>query len=57
MSGTEHTIAIGLVPHRGDGAISLHVGPSFVLLKPNDIESLIATLRGFVPVPVVKVSA
>ena len=38
------TIAAFLVPNRDDGLISLHIGPSWVLLSPDEANAVARTL-------------
>lgn len=36
----EYTVGVHRVPNRTDGVVSLHVGPSFVLLSPDEVRAL-----------------
>ena len=38
------TVAVGRVPNRTDGLVSLHVGPQYVLLSPKEVRALYAQL-------------
>jgi hypothetical protein len=40
----EYAIAVGVVPSRDDGMLSLHVGPSWTLLKPDEACALACSL-------------
>lgn len=43
--GEEHTVAVGPVPNRSDGLLSLHVGPSHVLISQDEADRLADLLR------------
>lgn len=44
MAGATQYIAVGKVPWRTDGVISLHVGDTFILLMPDEARNLATEL-------------
>ena len=48
MDAVALTVAVGLVPDRMDGLLSLHVGNSYVLLMPAEMRRLMADINALI---------